>query len=101
MQKHMRKRLASVVKERLTHPGRIIHLRKIGKEVKRYGPLPVKHRIFAPFIASRRYFDEILISSSMVMDHLPDRYVNQLDKLVAEWSAERMHLEDSVDVTVS
>eukprot|EP00602_Paraphysomonas_sp_CaronLab_P003137 CAMPEP_0185038922 /NCGR_PEP_ID=MMETSP1103-20130426/35176_1 /TAXON_ID=36769 /ORGANISM="Paraphysomonas bandaiensis, Strain Caron Lab Isolate" /LENGTH=848 /DNA_ID=CAMNT_0027577587 /DNA_START=193 /DNA_END=2739 /DNA_ORIENTATION=- len=99
--KHMRKRLASVVKERLTHPGRIIHLRKIGKEVKRYGPLPVKHRIFAPFIASRRYFDEILISSSMVMDHLPDRYVNQLDKLVAEWSAERMHLEDSVDVTVS
>jgi hypothetical protein len=35
------------------------------------------------------HFDEIVISSSMVMDHLPDRYCDQLDLLVRDWSAER------------
>lgn len=34
-------------------------------------------------------FSEIMISSSMVLDHLPDNYVNHLNKLVNEWEVER------------
>ena len=37
-------------------------------------------------------FTEIMVSSSMVLDHLPDNYVNHLNKLVEEWETERISI---------
>ena len=51
-------------------------------------PTPLKNRVFAPFRTNMKHFGEIAISSSMVMDHLPDRYCDQLDLLVRDWAAE-------------
>jgi hypothetical protein len=43
-------------------------------------------RVFAPFVTNMNYFHEIHISPTMVFDHLPDRYVDQLRELVKDWS---------------
>ncbi|CAE7547090.1 unnamed protein product [Symbiodinium microadriaticum] len=88
---HMRKKEKKLNMPTLNHPGSIIHMRKIGKEVAMCGclPSPVKTRVFAPFRTNMKHFREIVISSSMVMDHLPDRYCDQLDLLVKDWASER------------
>jgi hypothetical protein len=36
-----------------------------------------------------KYFSEIRISPTMVYDHLPDRYVIQLEGLMHDWTVER------------
>jgi hypothetical protein len=45
--------------------------------------------MYAPFVTNMYNFAEIMISSSMILDHLPDNYVKHLDGLVAEWAIER------------
>lgn len=89
--KHMRGKMKVMKQRRLYHPGRIIHLRKVGLEPAGCcSPLTgSSRRVFAPFVTSMKYFSDITISSSMVMDHLPDRYVAALNVLVKDWAEER------------
>lgn len=58
----------------------------------RKGPLKIisaSTRVFAPFVTNMKYFSEIHISPTMVLDHLPDRYVDQLNGLIEDWTLER------------
>jgi hypothetical protein len=111
-QVHMRAKVEARKLHRLHHPGRIIHLRAIGKghsllllllsvlspshrmgrlsDLKR-GCLGLRtpSRVFVPFVTNMKYFSQINISPTMVFDHLPDRYVDQLQELVDEWTLER------------
>jgi hypothetical protein len=51
--------------------------------------LTASTRVFAPFVTNMKYFSEIHISPTMVYDHLPDRYVLQLEGLIEDWAVER------------
>lgn len=101
----MRKKLKARRNVRLYHPGRIIHLRLVGAGIDSglltlssldsfFGgccsdPFKKKNRMYAPFVTNMYSFTEIMISSSMVLDHLPDKYVKHLDRLVSIWTTER------------
>jgi hypothetical protein len=108
----MRKKLKTRRNVRLYHPGRIIHLRHIGAGNRQtrldsttshtnlllsdsvFGgccphPFQSKNRMYAAFVTNMYNFAEIMISSSMLLDHLPDNYVKHLDALVQEWDTER------------
>jgi hypothetical protein len=106
----MRKKLKTRRNVRLYHPGRIVHLRHIGAGTMKqtidlvdinsvidsvFGgccppqPFRSKNQMYAPFVTNMHNFAEIMISSSMILDHLPDNYVKHLDGLVKEWGTER------------
>ncbi len=82
---------------RLEHPGKIIHLRPILSGKKEFfdccsllSSWGSSDRIFAPFVVPRDYFHEIHVSPTMVVDHLPNRYVDQLQQLIEDWSEARV-----------
>lgn len=66
-------------------PGKILHLAKV-KSVK--GPCLNKQKVFEPFWSSSEDFNEILISSLMWADHMPDFVLQVLKDTFTCWSAD-------------
>ena len=63
-------------------PGRVIHLAKIRSQ----GHCCAKTRLYVPVETFAEEFGEIQVSPTMLWDHFPDRYVEEIDKIVEEWT---------------
>lgn len=87
--------------QELVLPGRIISLAKAGRgEIRRNrgfcgGLISMlscmcsslcKTKVYVPEDTTRSAFSEIIVSPSMAMDHFPDRYVDELERLHVKWS---------------
>lgn len=75
----------TLMRQLLFLPGRILHIREVGTA---RGFLFGKKRLYCAFQSDLKLFDDIVISSRMVLDHLPDQYVNELELLVKEHHSE-------------
>ena len=62
-------------------PGRILYLAKTRDIPK----CCWRDREYTPLLSTKDKFREAIISPTMVMDHLPDRYLFTLRKIVDEW----------------
>lgn len=63
-------------------PGRVIHLAKIRSE----GNCCSKTRLYVPVETFAEEFGEIQVSPTMLWDHFPNRYVEEVDKVLEEWT---------------
>ena len=77
------KRMAdSVQVVKLQLPGRIIHLEKSSSE---NCCLCLNYYNYTAVETTNREFSEILISPTMGIEHFPDRYYNELQRLAQQW----------------
>lgn len=77
------KRMAdSVQLVKLQLPGRIIHLEKSSAE---NCCLCLNYYNYTAVETTNREFSEILISPTMGIEHFPDRYYNELQRLALQW----------------
>lgn len=77
------KRMADTVQMvNLQLPGRIIHLEKSSSE---NCCLCLNYYNYTAVETTNRDFSEIIISPTMGIEHFPDRYYNELQRLQSEW----------------
>lgn len=62
-------------------PGKIIHFAKFRTE----GHCCTKRKMYAPQYTYPEEFEEIHVSPTMVWDHMPDRYVEEIDNVLEQW----------------
>lgn len=71
-------------------PGKVVHLRKIGREKDRSRVFGGAQRVFVPVVEpDLEHFSYIKVSTSMITDHLPDLYVSELHAMLYDWGIER------------
>lgn len=73
-------------------PGRVVHFAKLRTVGKCYG----KSSKYVPVYASSEEFEEIQVSPTMIWEHLPDRYVDEIDTILEEWTALQSQLVNAV-----
>ena len=92
---HMKRQCSSFVPCQLHIPGKVIHLRQIGKEKDQSSAIGSVARVFVPVVEPDiNYFTEIKVSGTMVTDHLPDIYVRELNAMLYDWAKERQAQRD-------
>lgn len=87
---HMAQQRAAFLPCPLFIPGKVVHLRQIGKEKDRSSLLGGVARVFVPVIEPQvSFFEEIKVSASMITDHMPDLYCHELSAMLRDWAIER------------
>eukprot|EP01041_Mallomonas_annulata_P007760 gene7760-15877_t len=78
---NMRDRAPELCPTPLHVAGRIIYLAKTDDEHRCCS----SRTIYTPMEANLDYLDEILVSPTMLLDHFPDRYANEFERIVQGW----------------
>jgi sn1-specific diacylglycerol lipase len=87
---HMKRQRSTFLPCPLFIPGKVVHLRQIGKEKDRSSLIGSVGRVFVPVIEPHRsFFEEIKVSATMITDHLPDLYCSELNAMLHDWAIER------------
>lgn len=71
-------------------PGRVIHFAKFRTD----GTCCSRKKRYAPIETNPDEFEEIQVSPTMIWDHIVDRYVDEIDAVLADWVEARKRMNE-------